>query len=96
MEQQTQYVGIDLHRRRSVILRRASSGETLSAVKIDHDPLTLAAVVAEAGEAPELVSESCYGWCWAADVLAQFGARVRLAHPLGNNWAAPPGQERRA
>ncbi|MCU4187536.1 IS110 family transposase, partial [Acidiferrimicrobium sp. IK] len=86
MEQQTQYVGIDLHRRRSVIVRRDASGETLSTVKIDNDPLRLAAVVAEAGEAPEVVLEACYGWYWAADVLAEAGARVHLAHPLGNNW----------
>jgi transposase len=30
--------------------------------------------------------ESTYGWYWAADVLAELGARVHLAHPLGNNW----------
>jgi len=29
VEQQTQYVGIDLHRRRSVIVRRTGAGETL-------------------------------------------------------------------
>ena len=29
VEQQTQYVGIDLHRRRSVIVRRNQAGETL-------------------------------------------------------------------
>ena len=39
MEQQQQYVGIDLHRRRSVIVRRNEAGETLETVRIDNDPI---------------------------------------------------------
>jgi transposase len=30
-----------------------------------------------------VVLEATYGWYWAADVLAEAGARVHLAHPLG-------------
>ncbi len=86
MEQQRQYVGIDLHRRRSVIVRRDADGEVLDTTRIDNDAATLAALVAEAGPEPEVVLEACYGWYWAADVLADAGARVHLAHPLGNNW----------
>jgi transposase len=81
-----QYVGVDLHRRRSVIVRKDSAGELIETVQIDNDPLTLAEVVARAGEAPEVVLEATYGWYWAADVLADTGASVHLAHPLGNNW----------
>jgi transposase len=36
-----------------------------------------------AGEAPEVVLEATYGWYWAADALAELGANVHLAHPLG-------------
>ena len=57
-----QYVGIDLHRRRSVIVRRDGHGETLATTRIDNDPLALAAVVADAGECPEVVLEATYGW----------------------------------
>jgi hypothetical protein len=32
VEQQRQYVGIDLHRRRSVIVRRNDAGETLESL----------------------------------------------------------------
>src|SRR5207248_5976706 len=46
----------------------------------------LSAALAEAGPAPEVVLEATYGWYWAADVLAEAGAVVHLAHPLGNNW----------
>ncbi|MGH3515224.1 MAG: IS110 family transposase [Pseudonocardiaceae bacterium] len=86
MEQNQQYVGIDLHRRRSVIVRRTPEGETLDTVRIDNDPLALAAELAKAGEHPEVVLEATYGWYWAADVVAECGANVHLAHPLGNNW----------
>jgi transposase len=86
VEQQRQYVGIDLHRRRSVIVRRNDAGETLETVRIDNDAQALAAELAKAGEHPEVVLEATYGWYWAADVLEECGANVHLAHPLGNNW----------
>ena len=52
-----QYVGIDLHRRRSVIVRTTDSGEVLEAVQITNSPLALAEVMARAGEHPEVVLE---------------------------------------
>jgi hypothetical protein len=45
-----QVVGIDLHRRRSVLVRMTETGERLDAVRIDNDPMTLAAEIAKAGE----------------------------------------------
>ena len=85
MEQQ-QYVGIDLHRRRSVIVRVDEHGEHSAPVRIDNDAVALAAEVAKAGEQPEVVLEATYGWYWAVDVLQELGATVHLAHPLGLNW----------
>jgi hypothetical protein len=84
--QQQQYVGIDLHRRRSVIVRMSETGEVLSTVQIDNDPVALAMAVAEAGPDPEVALESTYGWYWAADLLQAEGARVHLVHPLGLHW----------
>jgi transposase len=80
-----QYVGIDLHRRTSTIYRMSADGEMLGCVKIPSQPLELAEAMADAGEAPEVVLESTYGWYWAADLLHELGAKVHLAHPLGNN-----------
>ena len=62
MEQQKEYVGIDLHRKRSVIVRRTEAGETIDTVRIDNDPLALASELAKAGEHPEVVLEATYGW----------------------------------
>jgi transposase len=78
-----QIVGIDLHRRRSVLVRMTEAGEHLETVRISNDPEYLRAVMARAGEAPEVVLEATYGWYWAADTLAELGAKVHLAHPLG-------------
>src|SRR5215213_5729422 len=78
-----QFVGIDLHRRRSVIVRTTASGEALEAVRILNDVDRLGSVVARAGESPEVVLEATYGWYWAVDALQEAGARVHLAHPLG-------------
>ena len=57
-----QVVGIDLHRRRTVIVRMTQAGEHLDTVRIDNDPLTLAAEIVKAGESPEVVLEATYGW----------------------------------
>lgn len=78
-----QIVGIDLHRRRSVIVRMTEAGERLDSVRIDNDPMVLAAEIAKAGESPQVVLEATYGWYWAVDVLQDAGAQVHLAHPLG-------------
>jgi hypothetical protein len=37
----SQYVGIDLHRRRSVIVRQSPEGEVVDTVHIDNDPVAL-------------------------------------------------------
>ena len=81
-----QYVGIDLHRRRSVLVRMNDAGEVLAVSKIDNDPVSLSMAVAEAGPDPEVILEACYGWYWAADLLQAEGARVHLVHPLGLHW----------
>ena len=78
-----QFVGIDLHRRRSVVVRMTDTGQVLETVRIVNDADRLAAVLRRAGESPEVVLEATYGWYWAADVIAAEGARTHLAHPLG-------------
>jgi hypothetical protein len=57
-----QFVGIDLHRRRSVIVRMTETGERLEAVRIDNDPVAWESEIAKAGESPEVVLEATYGW----------------------------------
>ena len=78
-----QFVGMDLHRRRSVLVRMSETGEHLETVRILNDRDVLAEVMSRAGESPEVVLEATYGWYWAADALAELGATVHLAHPLG-------------
>ena len=88
-----QYVGIDLHRRRSVIVRMTPEGEVLETVRVDNDPVALSLELAKAGPDPEVVLEATYGRSWAADLLQACGARVHLAHPLGSRCSATSGPE---
>jgi transposase len=78
-----QIVGMDLHRRRSVLVRMTEDGRKLGTSRIANSPARLAAEIARAGQRPRVVLEACYGWYWAADALAAAGAKVHLAHPLG-------------
>jgi transposase len=80
------YVGIDLHRRRSVIYTMTGEGEKVSCVRIANDPVALSLAVAEAGNDADVVVEATYGWYWAVDLLQADGHRVHLAHPSGNDW----------
>jgi len=77
------YVGIDLHRRRSVIVVLNDDGDRVSWSRIDNTPANLAAEVHAAGADAEVAMEATWGWYWAADVIAECGARLHLAHPLG-------------
>jgi transposase len=78
-----QVVGMDLHRRRSVLVRMTEDGRHLGTVRITNSPAELRAQIARAGKNPKVVLEATYGWYWAADTLAAAGAEVHLAHPLG-------------
>ena len=80
------YVGIDLHRRRSVIYAMGGDGERLGCERIVNDPLTLLEVVGRSGPGAEVVIEATYGWYWVVDLLRDAGFRVHLAHPSGNDW----------
>jgi transposase len=76
-------VGMDLHRRRSVLVRMSGDGRKLETARITNSPAELRRQIARAGEHPRVVVEATYGWYWAADTLAAAGAEVHLAHPLG-------------
>src|SRR5438874_2159864 len=81
-----EYVGIDLHRRRSVIFRMNAAGERLDCVKVDNEPLLFADAVSAAPPGSDVVIEATYGWYWAADLLRDMGYVVHLADPQGNDW----------
>src|SRR6478609_11222254 len=81
-----QYVGIDFHRRRSVIVRMSHDGERLGLHRIVNDPFELSNVIARCGDEPEVVIEATYGWYWAVDLLQDLGATVHLANPRALNW----------
>ncbi len=57
-----QYVAIDLHLRRSLIVRENEAGEELGVMRIDNDPVALSLAMAEAGPNPEVAIEATYGW----------------------------------
>jgi transposase len=78
-----QVVGMDLHRRRSVLVRMTGDGRRLGMAKITNSPAELRKEIARAGKSPKVVLEATYGWYWAADTLMAAGAEVHLAHPLG-------------
>ncbi|MGE5286271.1 MAG: hypothetical protein ACM3ML_03515 [Micromonosporaceae bacterium] len=92
-----QVVGMDVHRRRPVLVRMTEDGRRLGTARIINSPRELRREIARAGKSPKVVVEATYGWYWAADTLAAAGAQVHLAHPLGVEGVhLPPGQERPA
>ena len=53
-----QYVGIDLHRRSTTIVRMAEDGEVLGTERFVSQPFELAQAMAAAGPEPEVVLAS--------------------------------------
>jgi transposase len=78
-----QVVGMDLHRRRSVLVRMTEDGRKLGTARITSSPEALRREIARAGTTPKVVVEATYGWYWATGVLEESGAEVHLARPLG-------------
>jgi hypothetical protein len=75
VEQQGQYVGIDLHRRRSVIVRMAEDGQVLGVDQVVNDPVEFAMAVAKAGPDPEVALEATYGWVRHEALFDRVGGR---------------------
>ena len=90
-----QVVGIDLHRRRSVIVRMTEDGRKLETVRITNSPAALRREIAKAGQHPRVVVEATYGWYWAVDVLEEAGRGGAPGTSAGGQGVQlPPGQER--
>ena len=70
-----------------MVVRVSAAGVPLSVVRVDNEPVAIAAAVTTAGPSPEVVIEATYGWYWAVDVLQEPGATVHLANPKALNWA---------
>jgi transposase len=81
-----EYVGIDLHRRRSVIYRMDEAGEKIDCVRINNDPVWFAQEVSKSPKGSHVVIEATYGWYWAVDLLQEHGYVVHLSNPHGNDW----------
>ena len=53
--EEREYVGIDLHRRRSVIYRMDAAGNKLDCVRIDNDPMRFSEEVAQLAPGTDVV-----------------------------------------
>src|SRR5436190_23072136 len=82
-----EYVGIDLHRRRSVIVRKNASGELIAKTHIDNSPLALAEAVAAAGPEPEVSPRQ--------DPLLQTGHSGLVRSPRDGSLEGWPPRPRR-
>lgn len=58
-------MGIDLHRRRSVVVVLNADGDRVSWSRIDNTPVALAQELAAAGPGAEVAMEATWGWYWA-------------------------------
>jgi transposase len=81
-----EYVGIDLHRKRSVIYRMDEAGEEIDCVRVENEPWRFAKEVSAAPAGSDVILEATYGWYWAVDLLQEMGYNIHLSNPHGNNW----------
>jgi hypothetical protein len=88
------YVGIDLHRQRSVVVVLDDDGNRVSWRRIDNGPMNLAREVTAAGPDAEVAMEACWGWYWAADVIAECGPVASGPSVGDRRLRQPAGEER--
>src|SRR5438034_2263826 len=78
------YVGIDYHKRYSVLCARDERGQELKQRRISGNSATgFAQFFSELGEESKVVMEACWNWGWLYDLLAKIDQveEVVLAHP---------------
>src|SRR2546425_12058256 len=77
------YVGVDLHRKRSVVAALNDQGELMLSRRIASRPEDFQRVFGELEPSSlSVVFEATYGWHWFADLLADAGIEAHMAHPL--------------
>ncbi len=92
-----QIVGIDLHRRRSVLVWMTEDGRTLETTRISNDVDYLRQVMARVGEAPEVVLEGHLRLVLGRGRAERAGCHGASGPSAGGEGVrVPPGQERRA
>jgi len=74
-----QVAGMDLHRRRSVLVRMTMDGRKLETVRIENSPAAVRAVIARAGEHPLVVVE-------ATSILVAYSRRAGRGARSGLCW----------
>ena len=77
----TRYVGVDLHRRRSVIVVLDGDGTELWTHRIDNSPVALGLEIEKAGPSPQVVLEATTNAWYVHDLLEPFVGRVVVTHP---------------
>src|SRR5436190_7592264 len=78
------YVGIDYHKRYSVLCATDERGQELKQRRISSNSATgFAQFFSELGEESKVVMEACWNWGWLYDLLAKIDGidEVMLAHP---------------
>ena len=86
-----EYVGIHLHRRRSVVVRKNCDARCCRRSTSTTTPMALAASVSAAGPNPEVELDATFGWYWAAEcstrVDPRFVATRLSARPKRRDWS---------
>jgi len=95
------YVGVDLHRKRSVVAVLDKAGTLRLSRRIESRPEQFRRVFGELEGAPLAVAfEATYGWSWFADLLQDARIEAHMAHAadrpheLHATWTAKTGDRR--
>ena len=83
------YLGVDLHRKRSVVTALAEDETVVLSRRIASRPEDFQRVFGELEPSSLSVAfEATYGWFWFADLLADAGIEAPMAHPLATKAIA--------
>jgi hypothetical protein len=76
------YVGIDVHRRRSQIAVVDQEGTVLVSRNVTNGVDTVLSVIGSLPAGTPVAFEAAYGWGWLVELLDDYGFAPHLVHPL--------------
>src|SRR5712691_7504008 len=83
------YLGVDLHRKRSVVPALVEDGTLMLSRRIASRPEDFQRIFGRLEPwSISVAFEATYAWSWFADLLADAGIEAHMAHPLATKAIA--------
>lgn len=90
------FIGIDYHKRSSVVTAGDGDGNCLYQIRLSNDETVVREFFKKLAAGTSCAIESCRGYEWFIDLLTDLGLKVHVANAQGVKLIAQPMQNRQS